>query len=100
MQNALTNHDILVAIIMERMGSLPALKEEILRRTGRKYVTRMTIERAFKTAARYVLGNDVYLPTLQVANVGDRVEVTPTDHDLLKRLDEIEGKKDNGPADI
>jgi len=93
MDQKASNHDALVALIVERMGSLSEFKQEILRRTGRKYVTRMTVERAFKTASRYVLGNDVYLPTLQIANVGGKAEVTPklSSEEILAKVDAIGG---------
>jgi hypothetical protein len=76
MSHKVTNHDILVALILERLGSLPQLKKDILSRTNRKYVTRMTIQRAFHTASRYVLADGVYLPTIQVGHREDRPETT------------------------
>lgn len=64
MERRSTNHDEVVKIILRRVGPLHALKRDVLDKTGRKYVTRMTIKRAMETATRYLLANDVYSPAM------------------------------------
>jgi len=59
-----TNHDELVKLILRRVGPLHRLKRDVLERTGKRYVTRLTIQRAMETAVRYLLGNEVYSPAM------------------------------------
>jgi hypothetical protein len=94
MDQRISNHDALVGFILERMGSLSEFKKEVLRRTGRRYITRMTVDRAFKTAGRYALGNDVYLPTLQIANVNNKLNITPKlpSQEILEKIEAIGGE--------
>lgn len=55
-----TNHDILVRILLRRIGPLHKLKEDVLDATGRRYITRSTIRRALETAEQYLLNNELF----------------------------------------
>lgn len=59
-----SNHDEAVKYILRRVGPLHQLKGSITQKTGRKFVTRMTIKRAMETATKYLLGNEVYSPIM------------------------------------
>jgi len=59
-----TNHDILVKILLRRIGPLRKLKKDALEATGRKYVTRSTIRRAIETAEQYLLNNELFSPAM------------------------------------
>lgn len=69
---SLTNHDELVRLILRRVGPLHQLKRDVLQRTGRKYVTRMTIKRAMETAVKYLLSNEVYCPAMDEWQIEER----------------------------
>lgn len=58
------NHDVLVKMLLRRIGPLRKLKEDVLNTTGRKYVTRSTIRRALKTAEQYLLNNELFSPAM------------------------------------
>ena len=77
MEQSPTNHDELVRLILRRVGPLHQLKKDVLKRTGKKYVTRMTIQRAMETAVKYLLGNEVYSPAMDEWQVeAEKVEET------------------------
>lgn len=82
-----TNHDELVRLILRRVGPLHELKRDVLAKTGRKYVTRLTIKRAMETAVRYLLSNEVYSPAMD--------DWAREERTVLERLDSLtENDKD------
>jgi len=54
-----SNHDALVRLIVNHLGSIKHLKSEALEVTGRRYVARLTFKRAMETATRYLLDHDI-----------------------------------------
>lgn len=83
-----TNHDELVRLILRKVGPLHRLKGELLEKTGRRYVTRMTIRRAMETATRYLLANEVYSPAMD--------DWAEEDQDVLHRLTSLTEKNGDG----
>jgi len=53
------NHDALVRLILEKVGPIEELESEVLSQTDRRFVTRLTLQKAFEHAGRLAINNDL-----------------------------------------